>query len=216
MGPQSTGRVPDPRRLAERVASRLTMRWFWRWISLGFCLLAAMAGGAVALPHAQVAAAAAGISRSVQGPAGLPQTITFDQPPDTTVGRPVTLTASSVTTASPGLLVSFRSDTPATCTVSGSIATPTAAGFCVITATKGGDGTYAPATDVARAFRARAGSEPQTISFNQPVPAAVGEPIALTPSSVTAASPPAGTGLACRSARTPPTCARSRVAPSPP
>jgi hypothetical protein len=200
MGLQPTGRVPGLRRIAERVVFRSIMRWFWRWIFLGFCLLAAVAGGStVDLPHAQVAAAAAGISRSAQGPAGLPQTITFDQPPDTTVGRPVTLTASSVTTTSPpagtGLLVSFRSDTPATCTVSGSIATPTAAGFCVITATQGGGGKYAAATDVARAFRARAGSEPQIITFNQPVPTAVGQPITLTASSVTTTSPSAGTGL---------------------
>src|SRR6266567_7403405 len=200
MGSQPMGKVPDLRRLAGRVASRSTVRWSWLWPLLGFCLLAAMVGGpTVGLLYAQAAAAAAEIPRSAQGPASLPQAITFDQPPDTTVAQPVTLTASSVTTTPPpvgtGLTVSFRSDTPAMCTVSGSIATPTAPGFCVITATQGGDGTYAPAPDVARAFRARAGPEPQTITFDQPAAAAVGQPVALTAASVTMTSPPVQTGL---------------------
>ncbi len=200
MGPQPMGKVPDLRRLAGRVASRSTVRWSWLWTFLGFCLLAAVVGGpTVGLPHAQVAAAVAELPRSARGPASLPQAITFDQPPDTTVGQQVTLAASSVTTTPPpvgtGLTVSFRSDTPAMCTVSGSIATPTAPGFCVITATQGGDGTYAPAPDVARAFRARAGPEPQTITFDQPAAAAVGQPVALTAASVTMTSPPVQTGL---------------------
>ena len=200
MGPQPMGKAPDLRRLAGRVTSRSTVRWSWLWTFLGFCLLAAVVCGPAAnQPHAQLAAAVAKIPRSAQGPARFPQTITFDQPPDTTVGQPVTLAASSVTTTSPpvgtGLTVAFRSDTPAMCTVSGSIATPTAPGFCVITATQGGDGTYAPAPDVARSFRARAGPEPQTITFDQPVAAAVGQPVALTAASVTTASPPAPTGL---------------------
>ncbi len=94
-----------------------------------------------------------------------------------------------------GLPVSFRSDTPATCTVSGSIATSTAPGFCVITATQGGDGTFAPAPDVARAFRARAGSEPQTITFDQPAAAAVGQSVTLSAASVTTTLPSRQTGL---------------------
>jgi hypothetical protein len=200
MGLQPMGKVPDLRRLAGRVASRSTVRWSWLRMVLGFCLLAAVVGGpTVGLPHAQVAAAFAGIPRPAVGSARLPQTITFDQPPDTTVGQPVTLTASSVTTTRPpvgtGLPVSFRSDTPATCTVSGSIATPTASGFCVITATQGGDGTFAPAPDVARAFRPRAGSEPQTITFDQPPDTTIGQPVTLSAASVTMASALRQTGL---------------------
>jgi hypothetical protein len=200
MGLQPMGKLPDLRRLAGRVASRSTVRWSWLRTFPGFCLLAAVVGGpTIGLPHAQVAAAVGGIPRSAVGSAGLPQTITFDQPPDTTVGQPVTLTASSVTTTRPpagiGLTVSFRSDTPGACTVSGSIATPTAPGFCVITATQGGDGTFAPAPDVARAFRARAGSEPQTITFDQPAAAAVGQAVTLSAASVTTTSPPRQTGL---------------------
>src|SRR5215472_11164178 len=200
MGPQPMGKAPDLRRLAARPASRPVVRWSWLWSFLGFCLLAAVVGGpTLGLPHARVAAAVAEIPRSAQGPSGVAQTITFDQPPDTTVGQQVALAASSVTTTSPpegtGLRVAFRSDTPAMCTVSGSSATPTAPGFCVITATQGGDGTYAPAPDVARAFRARAGQESQAITFDQPAAAAVGQPVALTAASVTTASPPVQTGL---------------------
>jgi hypothetical protein len=200
MGSQPMGKVPDLRRLAGRVASRSTVRWPWLWTCLGFCLLASVVGGpAVGLPHAQVAAAVAGISPSARGPTSLPQAIAFDQPPDTTVGQQIMLAASSVTTTSPpegtGLPVSFRSDTPAMCTISGSIATPTAPGFCVITATQGGDGIYAPAPDVARAFRARAGPEPQTITFDQPAAAAVGQPVVLTAASVALTSPPVQTRL---------------------
>ena len=186
MGLQSTGRVPHLRRLAGRVASRWNVRWAWLWTFLGFCLLAAVVVGGVTvdLPHPQVAAAVAKIPRSAEGPAGLPQQIIFDQPNDTAVGRQVTLTAWSATTTSPperiDLTVLFRSDTPEVCTVSGSIVTPNAPGFCIITATQGGGGTYAPAPDVARAFRAHTGPEPQTITFDKPKDTAVGQPVTLT------------------------------------
>ena len=197
MSPRPMGKAPDLKRQTGRVASRLTVRRSWLWTFLACCLLAVVGGPAIDLPQAQ--AAAAGIARSAQGPASLGQAIIFDQPQDTTVGQQVTLTASSVTTTSPpagtGLTVSFRSDTPAMCTVSGSIVTPMAPGFCVITALQGGDGTYGAATDVARAFRARAGSAPQTITFDQPAATAVGQPVALSGSSVTTTSPPAQTGL---------------------
>lgn len=200
MGLQPMGNVPGLRRLAGRLTSHLTVRWSRLWTFLGFCLLAAVVGGpTVDLPHAQVAAAAAKILLPAEGPAGLPQTITFDQPSDTVVGQQVKLTAASAPTTPPPegtqLPVSFRSDTPAMCTVSGFIATPTAPGFCVITATQGGNGIYAPAPDVARAFRARAGPEPQTITFAQPPAAAVGQPVKLTAASVTMTSHPIRTGL---------------------
>src|SRR5260370_6382686 len=200
MGRQPVGKVPDLRGLAGRVASRSPVRWSWRRTFLAFCLLAAVVGGpTVGLPHGQIVAALAGIPRPAVGSARPPMTVPYNLPPDTTVGQPVTVTASSVTTTRPpagtGLPVSFRSDTPATCTVSGPIATPTAPGFCVVTATQGGDGTFAPAPDVARAFRARAGSEPQTITFDQPAAAAVGQSVTLSAASVTTTSPPRQTGL---------------------
>jgi len=44
--------------------------------------------------------------------------------------------------------VSFRSDTPAVCTVSGATLTPTAVGTCAVTAGQGGSDQYAAARDV--------------------------------------------------------------------
>ncbi|SRR6266496_1615977 len=80
---------------------------------LGICLLAAVIGGPASV------AGAAGPNTQVQRPrlaafvaGSTPQTITFDQPLDTKVGEPVTLSAS----AAPGLQVSFTSNTPAVCT----------------------------------------------------------------------------------------------------
>jgi uncharacterized protein (TIGR03437 family) len=78
-----------------------------------------------------------------------PQTITFPVP------APVTLPAAAfalVATASSGLPVSYTSTTPGICTVSGSIATPVAAGTCSITAAQTGDATYSAATPVADSF----------------------------------------------------------------
>src|SRR6266567_3675505 len=187
MGSQPMGKVPDLRRLAGRVASRSTVRWSWLWPLLGFCLLAAMVGGpTVGLLYAQAAAAAAEIPRSAQGPASLPQAITFDQPPDTTVAQPVTLTASSVTTTPPpvqtGLTVSFRSDTPDVCTVSGSTVTPTTADVCTITASQGGSDRYAAARPVQRSFQAHTGTSQQTITFALPPDVILGQPVTLSAS----------------------------------
>lgn len=196
MGPQSTDKVPGLRRLTRRVASPLAMRPSWLWMFLDFCFLAAMAaapaqltGGpghgtapAVKLPHTLVAADVARIPQS-RAP-GIPQQIVFDQPPDTTVGQPpVALAASSVTAASQpigtGLLVSFRSDTPAVCTVSDSALTPASPGTCVITSFQDGDGTYAPAPDVAHASQVQAGKATQQISFGMPANMIVGETVRL-------------------------------------
>ena len=57
-------------------------------------------------------------------------------------GGPLTASATS------GLAVSFRSDTPAVCTVSGATLTPTAVGTCAVTAGQGGSDQYAAARDV--------------------------------------------------------------------
>ena len=206
MDPQPWDKVPYLKRLAGKVASCLATHRSWVWRFLGICLLAAVASvicqgtsPAVKLQHARVAASVARVSQSVSAPPRNLQRITFDQPQDATVGQPVALTASSMTTTSPpvptGLPVSFRSDTPAMCSVSGVTATATVPGFCVITASQAGDGTRTPAPDVARAFWAHAGSEPQTITFDQPTVGAVGQPVALTASSMTTASPPVPTGL---------------------
>ena len=196
MGPQSTDKVPDLRRLTRRVASPLALRSSWLWTFLGFCFLAVMVaaparltGGpghgtspAAKLQHTLVAADVARIPQSQTS--AIPQQIAFDQPPDTTADQPpVNLTASSVTTASQpagtGLLVSFRSDTPTVCTVSGSALTPVSPGTCVITAFQDGDATYAPAPDVAYASQVRAGKATQQISFGMPAEMIVGEMVRL-------------------------------------
>jgi hypothetical protein len=64
-------------------------------------------------------------------------------------GRPVRLSAS----ASSGLQVSFRSDTPAVCSVSGRVVTTVARGGCTITAIQAGNAHYAPAPDQTRSFQ---------------------------------------------------------------
>jgi hypothetical protein len=79
-----------------------------------------------------------------------PQTIPFDNPGTQTYGvAPITLPA----TAQPsGLTVSYTPNTPAVCTVSGNTATILNAGSCEITASQGGNSTYAPATPVEQTF----------------------------------------------------------------
>jgi hypothetical protein len=183
MDPQPMGKVRDLSRLAGRVAARSTVRWSSLRIFLGICLLAAVVGSpAVGLPPAQGAATVAGMPRPAQAPALLPQRITFDPPQAAAVGQPVRLSASTDADASENLVVSFRSDTPDLCTVSGDTVTPTAPGFCVITATQDGDASYAPAPDVARAFLAHSGPTLQTITFDPPQAAAVGQPVRLSAS----------------------------------
>ncbi len=105
------------------------------------------------------------IAQSFQVHAGhQQQTITFPPPPPgAKVGDPVTLSAS----ASSGLAVSFRSDTPRTCTVSGPTANLTAAGTCTITAGQGGSGRYAAAREVEQSFQVASASSilPNALKF---------------------------------------------------
>ncbi|MCU0279714.1 MAG: hypothetical protein MUE31_12595 [Candidatus Nanopelagicales bacterium] len=77
------------------------------------------------------------------------QTITFPALPTTAVNAgPVTLAAS----ASSGLLVSYSSDTPSVCTVSGVQVRLNAVGTCSITARQPGDADYLAASPVIRSF----------------------------------------------------------------
>jgi len=79
-----------------------------------------------------------------------PQTITFARPADVPAARrPVRLSAS----ASSGLPVSFRSDTPDVCSVSGRVVTTVKRGRCTITAIQAGNAHYAAAPDQTRSFR---------------------------------------------------------------
>jgi hypothetical protein len=77
------------------------------------------------------------------------QTIGFGALPNQTFGAaPFTVGAS----ASSGLTVSFASDTPAVCTVSGATVTLVAVGTCTIQATQAGNANYAAATPVDQSF----------------------------------------------------------------
>jgi Fibronectin type III domain len=77
------------------------------------------------------------------------QSITFARPANEAAQRPVRLSAS----ASSGLPVSFRSDTPSVCSVSGRRVTIIKPGICTITATQAGNIHYAPAPDQTRSFQ---------------------------------------------------------------
>ena len=92
------------------------------------------------------------------------QSITFTQPADTALNAgPVTLTA----VATSGLTVSFASNTPGVCTVTGSSVKLLAIGQCSHTATQPGSANYSAATPVTKTFAVTQGS--QIIAFGQPV-----------------------------------------------
>jgi hypothetical protein len=87
------------------------------------------------------------------------QTITFAQPT-----APWTLAA----TASSGLVVSFASLTPTSCTVAANQVLLGSPGQCTIEATQGGNGNYAAAPTVTRSFLVTAPA--QTITFQTSPP----------------------------------------------
>jgi sugar lactone lactonase YvrE len=76
------------------------------------------------------------------------QTIGFPAIASQTVGTKLALSA----TASSGLAVSFASNTPTVCTVTGSAASMIAAGTCTIEATQAGNDEYFAASPVTRSF----------------------------------------------------------------
>jgi len=105
------------------------------------------------------------------------QVITFSAVPSQTVGASLVLTAS----ASSGLPVSFASETPLICTISGATATFTATGTCTIQASQAGNFTYAAATPVLQSIAVTpAPLISQTITFAQPPAQTVGTPLTLT------------------------------------
>ncbi len=71
------------------------------------------------------------------------------KPADKQLGDPPFALSAS---ASSGLPVSFTSNTPGVCTVSGNTVTLIAIGTCSITATQDGNATINPATPVTRSF----------------------------------------------------------------
>ena len=91
------------------------------------------------------------------------QSITFDQPADTTFGGagvPLTATATS------GLTVTFSSETPAVCSVSGTTVQPLAGGTCTVTASQAGNGDFTAAAPMSRSLTVAKAA--QTITFAQP------------------------------------------------
>lgn len=99
---------------------------------------------------------------------GLMQSITLSYPGGATLmAGPVTLKATTTS----GLPVTYKSNTPATCTVSGDQLTLVAAGECSITASQGGGTTddgrrWAAADDMSQLFNVL--KHPQTITFAPP------------------------------------------------
>jgi hypothetical protein len=91
--------------------------------------------------------ASATTDRAVQGLKS--QFIRFGPLAPHVAGVSFTVSAS----ASSGLLVSFGSDTPGVCSVSGSAVTTVKPGTCTITASQAGNTQYAPATDQTQSFQ---------------------------------------------------------------
>jgi large repetitive protein len=78
-----------------------------------------------------------------------PQTITFAALPNVTWGAGGFYVSA---TATSGLPVAFASDTPGTCTVSGTLVNLVAPGTCTVTATQPGDGNWQAAAPVSRSL----------------------------------------------------------------
>jgi RHS repeat-associated protein len=100
---------------------------------------------------------------------GQAQTINFAGLSPKTYGNPPFTVAATATSQ---LTVTFSSDTPSNCSVSGSSVSLLRAGDCTIRASQGGDSTWAPATPVTQTFSIAKSA--QTINFSQPSPAAMG------------------------------------------
>ncbi|MBN8727675.1 MAG: choice-of-anchor J domain-containing protein [Xanthomonadales bacterium] len=107
-----------------------------------------------------------------QGPASAPsnsvtpmgnQTITFPPQPAHSYSEGGTFPIDPPATASSGLPVSYASQTPSVCTISGSTVSMLAAGTCLIEASQPGDASYLAAPSVTQPIDIGQGS--QTITF---------------------------------------------------
>ena len=114
-------------------------------VTTGTCTIRATQAGDASFKPAQPVLQAFSVKSTQKSD----QTITFAKPADKQLGDlPFTVGAS----ASSGLAVSFISNTPGVCTVSGNTVTLVATGTCSITATQDGSATINPATPVMRSF----------------------------------------------------------------
>ena len=109
------------------------------------------------------------------------QSIAFDQPATLTAGE----TQALQVTASSGLTATLTSQTPGTCTVTGTMLTAVSAGTCTLVATQPGDTVFDAATPVTRDVTVEAVVIPpvsllaQAIAFDQPATLTAGETQAL-------------------------------------
>ncbi len=174
-------------------------------VAAGVCTITASQAG-----NAEFAAAPDRARAFQIGTGTKQQSVTFGPPggtepgqPETKVGAHVTLTASVTRDApaavrsrasapEPGPAISFRSGTPAVCTVAGLAgpgaadpattvgeATAISAGLCTITATQPGDSAFAAAGAV-QTFQIGTGPAQQEVFFPQPAGAQVGGRVPLT------------------------------------
>jgi predicted outer membrane repeat protein len=121
-------------------------------IASGFCSIQASQGGNDVYSPAKIVSQSFGVGHAAQ-------TITFAP----IASQAVLTTVNLMATASSGLPVDFASETPAVCTVSGSIASLIAGGSCTINATAAGNDVYFAAPAVSQRFAVSKAS--QTIDF---------------------------------------------------
>ena len=117
------------------------------------------------------------------GTAAMPQTIAFPTPANVVYG---TSGVSLRATASSGLAVSYLSNTPAVCSMSGAQVVSNGVGTCSVTASQAGNAAYQAATSLTQAFQVTIAW--QTIAF----PALPGISYTTMPVSISAT---AGSGL---------------------
>ncbi len=116
----------------------------------------------------------------------LDQEIEFTAPPDNGsffIGQVISLVAD----ASSGLAVTFASNTPSTCSVSGQTAEMLAMGSCVITASQAGNGVYNAASSISHTINIT-GQGDQTINIISPNGTEKPNPGDILPLSATATS----------------------------
>ena len=101
------------------------------------------------------------------------QSISFPSPASTTTGS----TIAAIATATSGLAITYSTNTPDVCTVSGSTITTIAVGTCSITADQVGNDSYSAATPVTVTFTVAKSA--QTITFLPATSATAGDVLAL-------------------------------------
>jgi hypothetical protein len=128
-----------------------------------------------------------------QAATGAAQTIAFDPPVPVPAGSTVPLLAS----ASSGLAITFSSQTPSVCTVSGNILSVVAAGTCTVAASQIGDLGYLLSATSSQSFVVQANVQTITFASLNDIQIGSAEPLSATATS----------GLAVMfSSQTPSTC----------